>query len=117
VQLSEASLLFFRPVPDQIPPPRCYPTSPNPQAVTVTNQGPGVLHFSSITITEKYAEFSQTNTCGASLGAGQSCKITVTWSKFGSITNSDYLWIYDDGAASPQSVRLTGYLYRGCPFQ
>jgi hypothetical protein len=112
VQLSDTSLFFFGPQQHQSPPPRCTATSPNPRRVTVTNQGPGVLHFTSIAVS---GAFSQTNTCGASLGAGQSCKITVTWSKFGTFTNSS-LWIYDDGAASPQSVRLTGYAYRNCLF-
>ena len=50
-------------------------TSPS-QAVTVTNTGTGTLTISGISLSSP--QFSQTSNC-ASLGAGQSCTVTVTF--------------------------------------
>ncbi len=111
VQLSTTILRFIAPLPHPLLPPKCINTSPNPQTVTLTNTGPGVLHISSITIA---GPFAQTNNCGGSLGVGQSCSIVVTWRKATSL-NTYSLSIYDDGAGSPQLVHLNGIL--GCPFQ
>jgi hypothetical protein len=110
VHLSSTIVDFIAPLPHPPSRPRCTNTSPNPQTVTLTNIGPGVLHITSVTIS---GPFSQTNNCGASLGAGQSCSIVVTWGKSTSINESS-LSIYDDGAGSPHLVYLNGIL--GCPF-
>src|SRR5207302_8213533 len=46
----------------------------------LTNVGSTTLNFSGITTTGTDAdEFSQNNTCNSSVGAGQSCTITVTF--------------------------------------
>lgn len=47
-----------------------------PQTVTMTNIGSAPLEISSITTG---ADFTQTNTCGASVTAGESCTITITF--------------------------------------
>jgi Beta-propeller repeat/Abnormal spindle-like microcephaly-assoc'd, ASPM-SPD-2-Hydin len=89
------------------------------QAVTVTNSGGFVLAISTITITGPFAE---TNTCGASLGAGASCTISVTFTPTAAGTSTGTLTITDDStclgtqagtnplpcSTSPQMVPLTG---------
>ena len=47
--------------------PRCF-ASTNPVTVTLTNNGPGVLDITSIAIS---GPFSQTHTCGSTLGVGR----------------------------------------------
>ena len=79
-----------------------------PEAVTLTNNGPGVLDISSIAITNG-VHFSQTNNCGSTLVVGQSCSITVTWHPSYGYSSFGSLSITDNGVASPQSVSLKGY--------
>jgi hypothetical protein len=74
------------------------------EAVTLTNDGPGMLEISGIAINNR--NFSQTNTCGSTLGVGESCSITVTWG--GGETESASLVVTDNGVGSPQSVSLKG---------
>jgi hypothetical protein len=77
--------------------------------VTVTNVGDTQLNFTSITITgTKAGDFSQTNTCGASITAGASCIVTVTFKPTAKGSRSAVLRISDDGGGSPQTVNLTG---------
>ena len=73
------------------------------ETTTLTNTGSTTLNITSITITG--TGFSQTNTCGVSVGARKSCTITVTWSKemtFGGTVSAS-----DNGGGSPQKVSLT----------
>lgn len=79
-----------------------------PKTVTLTNEGPGVLDISSITGTN--SNFSRTTTCGSTLGAGNSCGITVTWDR---ISAHGSLVITDNGVGSPQRVSLEGFVL--CP--
>ena len=78
---------------------------------------PSVVNISSITISAQQppGSFSETNTCPAKLGAGQSCLIWVTW-KNKSLSYEYFhgvLTISDDGLGSPQKVDLrAGW---GCP--
>jgi hypothetical protein len=80
---------------------------PPPQSVTLTNVGSGTLSITGITITGS-STFSQTNTCGSSVGAGGSCTITVTFNptKFGTVTGD--ISIGDNGGGSPRQVSLSG---------
>ena len=67
------------------------------------------MNISSIGITgPNGAEFSQTNSCGASVPAGQSCTISVTFipTVFGSASAS--LNVSDNIGKSPQTVALSG---------
>ena len=87
--------------------PRCI-TGPLTRTVTLTNDGPGVLDISRIAITNgPYADFSQTHTCGSTLGVGDSCGITVTWHPEGNNASGSLL-ITDNGVGSPQRVQLEG---------
>jgi hypothetical protein len=81
----------------------CHP--PFPQTARLTNFGTETLNITSITIGG--TGFSQTHTCGTSLGPGESCTITVSFqSGYGTFTGA--LHVYDNAPGSPQSVALTG---------
>ncbi|HEV2379914.1 MAG TPA: choice-of-anchor D domain-containing protein [Terriglobia bacterium] len=84
--------------------------SSNPIGVTVTNLGTTkALTVNGITFTgANLADFSQTNNCGASLGAGKNCTINVTFTPAKTGTRSATLNINDNDPASPQQVTLTG---------
>src|SRR5207248_5675917 len=75
----------------------------------LTNTGPGALSISSISVTgTNPTQFSQTNTCGTSIGSGLSCTITVTFrpKAVGSFTAN--VTVSDSSTDSPQQVTLTG---------
>ena len=82
------------------------------QNVTLKNSGTGLMTITSIKLGSMpdSDEFSVTNNCGASLAAGASCAITVTYHAdiddiFGT---SGALVITDNAPGSPQSVPLKG---------
>jgi hypothetical protein len=76
---------------------------------TLTNTATSPLVISSIAIAgSNAAEFNQTTTCGASLAAGASCTINVTFTPGQSGPRFAALTITDDTAGSPQSVSLSG---------
>ncbi len=79
--------------------------SSKPKKATLTNNSSTTMYFSSITTS---GDFSQTNTCGATLAAGKSCTISVTFTptQIGSRTGS--LSVNDNGSNSPQTVSLSG---------
>jgi hypothetical protein len=84
--------------------------SSNPVTVTVTNLGTTkALTVNSIKLTgANIADFSQTNNCGTSLGAGKNCTINVTFTPAKTGSRSATLNINDNDPASPQQVTLTG---------
>ncbi len=84
-------------------------TSP-PQTTTFTNLGPGTLTISSIAMTGSNAsEFAQTNTCGAGLAAGASCKISITFtSTVFSVPQVATILINDNALGGAQSIALYG---------
>jgi hypothetical protein len=75
------------------------------QSVTLTNTGTGALAISSITAT---GDFAQTNNCGASVAAGATCAITVTFTPTASGTRPGLLNIADNATAGSQQVILYG---------
>jgi hypothetical protein len=76
---------------------------------TVTNTGGGALAISSITIGgSNPAQFSQTNNCGSSVSAGNSCTISVTFRPSGTGTKTATLNVNAGGGAGTQSVTLSG---------
>ena len=82
----------------------------NTKAVTLTNFGTSAMSIISpgIVITGAgAADYSQTNTCGTSLGAGQKCTITVTFKPTKKGARSAVLNINDDGVPSPQTLSGT----------
>jgi len=78
-------------------------------SVTLTNTGGSTLNFSSIAITGTNAlDFSQSNTCGGTLTAGNSCSITTMFSPSLTAPESAAVTIMDNAADSPQSIMLSG---------
>jgi hypothetical protein len=80
-------------------------------AVTLTNFGTSAMSIISpgIVITGTAAsDYSQTNTCGTSVGAGQSCTITVTFKPTNKGSRGAAININDNGGPSPQKVTLSG---------
>jgi hypothetical protein len=83
--------------------------SSQPQTTTLTNVGSLGLQITNITITGSDPnDFSQNNTCGGGVGAGQSCTITVTFTPTQAGSRSADVSISDNGGASPQQVSLSG---------
>jgi trimeric autotransporter adhesin len=84
-------------------------TATSPQVVTVTNSGNADMSVSSIAISGTDAgDFSQTNNCGASLAAGTSCSISVTFKPAATGTSTAAINLSDDASGSPQTVALSG---------
>ncbi len=91
-----------------------------PATVTLTNNGDGLLHITSISLDNGTdPDFAQSNNCPSALAGHASCLITITLSQIGADdkkTRSGTLTVKDDaggngssGSAS-QSVPLTGSL-------
>lgn len=79
------------------------------QSTTLTNVGSTALSIAGIAIRGTAAdEFSQTNTCGSSVGAGKACTITVTFKPSERGGDSAAIAISDSGGGSPQTVSLSG---------
>ena len=75
------------------------------QSVTLSNSGGSSLSITSISIT---GDFSLTDNCGASLAAGVTCTINVTFKPTAAGTRTGVLSVADNAAGSPQTVSLTG---------
>jgi hypothetical protein len=80
-------------------------TTSQPQTVTLTNTGSLSLQISHIGIG---GPFSETNTCGVSLGASNACVITVTFAPTSAGAATGTLTFADSAPDSPQTVALTG---------
>jgi len=80
-------------------------TQSAPQTITLTNTGN--LTLSSLTIA-RTGNFAETNTCPASLAAGASCTISVTFSPLGAGSQSGTITLTDNAANSPQTIPLSG---------
>ena len=90
-------------------------TSPA-QTVTLYNGQMVTLNISSLSITgTNAADFSQTNTCGATVTAGQACTVSVTFSPSAVGTRTATLNFNDDAGNSPQTVSLSGTGQAGGP--
>jgi hypothetical protein len=80
--------------------------SPSPaQPVTLTNSGDAALSISGIQVSDN---FSQTNTCPASLSAGSNCTISVSFTPAISGTSTGTLSVLTDAAISAPAVTLSG---------
>lgn len=80
-------------------------TSSAAQSVTLSNTGSGTLNISSIGASKDY---SQTNTCGSSLGANGTCSVSVTFKPTVTGTDNGTLTISDNAGSGSQTVSLTG---------
>ena len=76
------------------------------QVITLKNTGTGVLNIGGITSSS--ADFTQTNACGASLGAGLSCTISVSFKPATLGAKTGTISVTDNAAGSPHSVALSG---------
>ncbi len=91
----------------------CVQACSGPKTATLTNTGATALTISSIGINPDPRvgsghAFNETNNCPGTLGAGQSCTISVT---FQGVLNTPYagtLNVTDNGGGSPQTVSLSG---------
>ncbi|MGD0921682.1 MAG: choice-of-anchor D domain-containing protein [Terriglobia bacterium] len=76
-----------------------------PQTVTLTNNGTETLNISNIATS---GDFAQTNTCGTSVAAGNSCTFDVRFSPTEAGPRTGTLAITDDAEGSPHTVSLSG---------
>jgi hypothetical protein len=77
--------------------------------ITLTNIGTTALTITGIAITGAAAgDFSQTHTCGASLGVGASCTINVQFKPTVTGNRSAAVRVTDNAAGSPQQVPVSG---------
>jgi len=84
-------------------------TTSSAQTVTATNNGSTALGITSISITGANAsDFAQTNTCGASVSAGGTCAISVTFTPSAPGSRVASISIADNANGNPQIVSLTG---------
>jgi HYDIN/CFA65/VesB family protein len=77
-------------------------------ATTLTNSGSTTLRITGITAGPN-PPFSETNTCGSSVGPGESCVIDVTFRPWSSGSFSGAVWVYDNGGGGAQEVPLSGH--------
>lgn len=75
------------------------------KTVTLTNNLPTALSVSSISSS---GDYSETNNCGASVAAGATCTIGVTFSPTATGSRTGTLTVTDSASNSPQTVSLTG---------
>jgi hypothetical protein len=75
------------------------------QSITLTNSGTAALNITSIVAS---AQYSQTNTCGASVAAGANCSISVTFTPTAAGSQPGTITVTDNASGSPQTVSLSG---------
>ena len=75
------------------------------KTITLKNNGNLVLNIASITSS---GDFAETNTCGASLPAGMTCTISVTFTPTATGARTGTITITDNANGSPRTVPLTG---------
>ena len=83
-------------------------TSP-PQTATLTNYGNQSVSINGVGfVGGGRASFAETNTCGTSLPAGDSCTVSITFKPKSEGSKTATFEVEDNGGASPQTVTLTG---------
>lgn len=86
------------------------------QSVTISNQGTAPLIITSISLTGgSPGDFTETNTCGASLAVKATCTVVVTFKPAAAGTRTASLSVADNATGSPQTVALTGTAAAGPP--
>lgn len=79
------------------------------QSVTLTNNGSLTLNIGSIALGgSNPGDFTQTNTCGASLAASATCTVSVTFTPTAAGSRSASLVVTDNAPGGSQSVALSG---------
>ncbi len=85
-------------------------TTSSPLTITATNNTSATVDISGVTIIKSGAkDFSKTNNCGASLGPGLQCTITVTFTPLAEGPHTASLSLNVTGGASPTPITLNGY--------
>lgn len=79
-------------------------TSPA-QTITLANSGAAALAITTIAAS---GDFAETNTCGSTVAAGQSCTISVTFTPTATGNRTGTLTVTDNASGSPQTAALTG---------
>ncbi|MGA8866667.1 MAG: alkaline phosphatase family protein [Candidatus Sulfotelmatobacter sp.] len=101
-------------VPSSVTLPSATLGSTTTQQVTVTNTASTALTFGGFSTTCWNATvgicnyYTQTNTCGTSLGSGQSCTVTLSFTPTVAGSSPGTLIINDNDNTSPQMVSLVG---------
>jgi len=80
-------------------------TSSPAKTIMLKNNGNLVLNIASITSS---GDFAETNTCGASVPAGMTCTISVTFTPTATGARAGTITITDNANGSPRTVPLTG---------
>ena len=80
-------------------------TTSDPQTVTLTNTGDGLLAITSIAVS---GDFAETDDCGASVAAGESCTFSVTFTPTAAGSRTGAITITDNGLDSPHTIALSG---------
>jgi hypothetical protein len=96
--------------------PTTLPFAPQTVGTSSTAQPTTLLNVSGVTMNiwqiailgANAADFSQTHTCGSTLGPGAPCTINVTFKPTATGARNATLLISDDGGGSPHAVTLTG---------
>ena len=96
VSLSSSSVNFFN---------QFLSTTSLPQVVVLTNTGTASLSITSITAS---GNFAQSNNCGTSVGAGNSCNISITFTPAILGPQSGNVTIVDNASGSPHVISLSG---------
>lgn len=80
-------------------------SSSSTQAVTLTNSGGATLSIESVLIS---GDFTETNTCGLSLAASNTCQIAVAFTPTGTGDRTGTLTVSYGAPGSPQVIPLSG---------
>lgn len=78
------------------------------RAVTVKNTGTATLNISNVATSGDFAQKIVSASCGATLKAGKTCQIQVTFTPTQAGTRTGTLTITDNAPDSPQTVSLSG---------
>jgi sugar lactone lactonase YvrE len=85
-----------------------------PQSVSLTNTGSYPLHILSVWITGTNAsEFNVSTSCGATVAAGATCKLTVSFTPLALGSRTAKLNLTDDASGPLQTVSLSGNAVKG----
>ena len=83
--------------------------TPVSEPMSLINNGTSALTISSITTTgTNAADFTQTNTCPASLAVGKKCVVTVTFTPSLAEVETAYVTVTDNAVGSPHNIYLVG---------
>ena len=80
-------------------------SSSAPQNATITNDGAALLTINSIVAS---GDYSATNNCGGSLGAGKKCTVTATFKPTATGTRYGTITVSDSDGSGQQMIGLTG---------